>query len=764
MTPLAESRFACDAPPAVVVGLCGHGLALVRALHAGGVRVLGIEANDALPGVRTRLAAVVKVPSIHGEGLLESLLALRQRIECPGLPVLFLTNDSMVRTLGQRWPALEGHYALSWAESRARLTPLLDKPALEARCRQTGMDYPRTFVLQQVGDVGAAVAAIGFPMIVKPARPLSGFKTALPDSAAALQALAERFSGDLPFLVQQFVPGDDRSIHFSALYLDQGRELARFDGRKLRSRPMGHTTIGEACPDDAVYAQTRRFFDGLALSGPVSLELKRGPDGRLWVIEPTIGRTDFWIGLCVENGVNLPLLEYRHQAGLPLPATAQRDDAVWFNEDRDPGGRWWLAGRNPPSLGSRRASYVYLHRADPGPAMAFLAQAGRYYAAALGRRLRRWLGVRDAAGSGPTGRATALPEVQAWPDWPSLQASFAGSAPTATASLFQTPEWFEVLDRSCALPDARTVLMGVGAPVAPTILPLRLRGGQRAESLANYYAALYGPIGGTGPDAAAHADALAQWLAREGIATLRLHPVDAAAGFWRDFTAALRRQGYWVDDYFAFGNWYQPCTGLRWTDYLAQRPSRLRHTILRTQRKLARDPGYRLRVLDATARPEDMDAAVADFKRVYAHSWKKPEPYPTFIDNLCRMAHARGWLRIGVCELDGQAVSAQIWLVREGVASIFKLAYDGRYARQGVGTAVSAAMWEQVLDRDQVDEVDFLAGDDDYKAEWMAQRRERQGIVAFRRQFGLGPLLAAQHYGARVLKRLLIRPPEAGAA
>jgi predicted ATP-grasp superfamily ATP-dependent carboligase len=154
---------------------------------------------------------------------------------------------------------------------------------------------------------------------------------------------------------------------------------------------MGHTTIGEPFPDDQVYAETRRFFDGLQLSGPVSLELKRDPDGVLWVIEPTIGRTDFWIGLCVANGVNLPLVEYCHQTGLPIPRIGQNDASVWFNEDRDPMGRLWVAAPSRRYMKDRAASYVFLHGDDPGPMLAFARRAASSRAGVLGRRLKRLL-------------------------------------------------------------------------------------------------------------------------------------------------------------------------------------------------------------------------------------------------------------------------------------------------------------------------------------------------------------------------------------
>ena len=353
-----------SATPAVVVGACGHGLGIVRALGRAGVPVFVLESNRALPGAKTRLAQVQLVADINGLGLIDALLEFRRSLECPGPPVLFLTNDTMVRTVGTHWERLAGTYLLSWSESRGPLLPLLEKSSLAARCSAQGLAYPKTYLLRCDADIDEAIAHVGFPIIVKPARPLAGFKTALPGSRQELQSLVETCAADLPFLVQTFIAGDDTAIFFSALYLDRGRVLARFDGHKLRSKPLGHTTIAESCPDDEVFAQASKFFDGLDISGPVSLELKRDPNGTLWVIEPTVGRTDFWLGLCMENGVDLPLVEYQHQIQRPLPALAQTDRAVWFNEERDPFGLVWFAAQPTLGLRGRRAVFLYLGAAD----------------------------------------------------------------------------------------------------------------------------------------------------------------------------------------------------------------------------------------------------------------------------------------------------------------------------------------------------------------------------------------------------------------
>lgn len=354
-------------PVAVVVGLCGHGLTIARALHRNGIRVVALETNSTLPGMRTRCVSIRKVGDINHAGLIDSLLALADEIGSQSPPVLILTNDRMVETVGRHLEQLQGRFALSWSACHQRLLPLLSKDQIEARCQVTGLHYPRTVRVDTLDGIAGQVGDLSYPLIIKPTQPLSLFKTLIVKSPGDFSKQADRIAGSLPVIVQEFIPGDDRAIRFGALYLDQGKILARFEGRKLRSRPMGHTTLAVSEPHDETHRLATRFFEGLALSGPVSLELKQAPDGSFWVIEPTVGRTDFWVGLCIANGVNLPLIEYRSQADLPLPETMQHKKYIWVNGERDPMVLFWLMFHQSWLLFSKRIAALYLDMTDNTP-------------------------------------------------------------------------------------------------------------------------------------------------------------------------------------------------------------------------------------------------------------------------------------------------------------------------------------------------------------------------------------------------------------
>lgn len=291
----------------------------------------------------------------------------------------------MVRTVIDHGDRLRESYRWPWSEQSETIGRFLDKQAIEQRCRDTGLEYPATRYLRDASEIRSATADWSFPLIVKPARPLSRFKVRLVESADELARLGDQFPDSLPYLLQQWVPGGDDRIAFGALYLDRGKVVARFEGRKIRSHPpaMGQTTCARSFRDDGVHEATRSFFEELDLSGPVSLELKRAEDGGLWAIEPTVGRTDFWLDCCVANGVDFPWLAYLGATGRALPDMHQRDIHVWYDTNKDPIIALRAIRATHGAVLARRPRFAFVHPHDPGPAIRASWRNARRLAGAL---------------------------------------------------------------------------------------------------------------------------------------------------------------------------------------------------------------------------------------------------------------------------------------------------------------------------------------------------------------------------------------------
>jgi CelD/BcsL family acetyltransferase involved in cellulose biosynthesis len=271
------------------------------------------------------------------------------------------------------------------------------------------------------------------------------------------------------------------------------------------------------------------------------------------------------------------------------------------------------------------------------------------------------------------------------------------------------------------------------------------------EALANYYCAFTGPVlqPWCKPKQLL---ALVQHLQRTvpQAHTLRLQPLDPNHHTTHTLRKALRLAGYGLFAFFAFHNWVW-CGQPDWKGYFASRSANLRSNVRRANKRL-HEAGGRIEIIH---KPSDVARGMAAYEAVYAQSWKQAEPCPMFFRNVATAFAERGQLRLGLAWLGDKVIAAQFWTVAHGVAEIHKLAYDEAHKALGAGTALSAALFERVLDVDRAHTIDYLIGDDPYKALWMDQRRQRWGFLAGRVVRPRGALVVAEQVIRRTGKRLL---------
>ena len=286
---------------------------------------------------------------------------------------------------------------------------------------------------------------------------------------------------------------------------------------------------------------------------------------------------------------------------------------------------------------------------------------------------------------------------------------------------------------------------------ATAILPLRLVqmvGVRTLESLSNYYTSLYAPLMSSIGDPLVLRHLLsAATREMRGTHMMRFAPMDPASPAYAALLDALRDIGWIPLTFFCFGNWFLRVDG-GWDDYLRKRSANLRSNIKRRNREFAAEGGTLALITGA----EGLEEAIAAFQEVYSASWKKPEPYPEFVPSLIRLLASHGMLRLGIARLQGRPIAAQLWIVGQGKASIYKVAYHHAHAALSPGTVLTSYLMRYVIEEDRVGEVDFLVGDDDYKKVWMSQRRERWGIVAFNPRTVIGCALMLKEVAGRMTK------------
>lgn len=759
-----------SAPPAIVVGLCAHGLAVVRDLARAGIRVIALESNPRLPGFRTRLAEVRASENINAQSVIAELVDLKESQNWAERPILFPTNDNMVRLFAENWPQLERSYRLSWSGCRDRIIPLLSKDNIEARCRAAGLPYPESVTLATQSDIyESSLQGDFYPAIIKPVRPLSAFKALRVESVQECLNVARRFPDAFPLLLQRWIGGGDTALYFCAMYLDHGRVVADVVGRKLASLPraMGQTTAAEVVWEPEVREQTLRFFNGLNLSGPVSLEVKMACDGTLWVIEPTVGRSDYWVDLCVAGGVRLPLIEFTQQTmGTGDEVIRPSREAVWLDTEREPLlylQQAWQVGSF--SFHGRSVTFPYLHNDDLLPFGIALFRLLYRIGSAFRTRLRfLWrypsmviphFSQGDAATLIGPGADSEILIEKSIADIPTSTLSAPGGARSVAA--FSSKAWFSSVEKHLLRAnDDPIYLISRGPSGNRVVMPLMIQrsglfGAWKLKNLANFYAASYSYLADIDIDEG-ELDELLKCIPRYLIAQRSPFPKIELAAVGTDpviieqLVVAFRGAGYSARAYKCYANWRSNVVPGHFTDYLEGRPGFLRNLLIRKAKRLTAmfDVEYRL-VTDTS----DLQGALDAYDAVYQRSWKTREPFPNFIRDICTTWAREGKLRLGLLFLNGKPVAAQIWLIESLSACLFKLAYDREFKKHSVGSVLMGWLIRHFIDEDRVSCIDFLTGDDGYKQYWADTRDIIWGVEALDPRHWMTPLIK----GKRLLQR-----------
>jgi CelD/BcsL family acetyltransferase involved in cellulose biosynthesis len=330
----------------------------------------------------------------------------------------------------------------------------------------------------------------------------------------------------------------------------------------------------------------------------------------------------------------------------------------------------------------------------------------------------------------------------------------------ATASPFLSRWWFENFIGTVLKGNAKARIYAVesdsGEPLA--LLPMWVRSdlhrpfGRRClSSLANFYTPLFGLMMRDSLVTPTVADALCQMLISDSPRwdTIDLRPLAQDREGFTVLKNGLRTAGFMVQPYFCFGNWHLNVGGRSFDQYFREVPSDLRNTIRRKKKRLTSAAESSIQITQGL---EGLHRAIADYEAIYSRSWKVPEPYPEFIRGLMHACAVEGYLRLGILYVSGEPAAAQIWIVANGTAAIYKLAYDQRFAHFSVGSILTEELLRHVIDVDKVIDVDYLEGDDAYKRFWMSHRRERWGLLAFNPRSIYGLVSAARHIGGRAVK------------
>lgn len=300
-----------------------------------------------------------------------------------------------------------------------------------------------------------------------------------------------------------------------------------------------------------------------------------------------------------------------------------------------------------------------------------------------------------------------------------------------TPGPFDRPEWFALLAKNKQTRPFIAIAQDNGTNDGAVAALVLKQIGRRLEPLTNWYSFIWRPLLSPGGDDPALLEALAQGLKGQArhIAFSSLPDEDGSASLVEN---AFRKSGWSVFRKPCDNNHILTVAGRSFAEYLASCPGQLRTTLKRKSKKI-----------NVELFNEFNDLAWQSYEEIYCDSWKPSEGNPALLKRFAQAEGAAGRARLALARHDGKAIAAQFWTVENGTAFIHKLAHRQNAQALSPGTTLTAALMEQVIDRDHVTLVDFGTGNDPYKRDWMDDVRPRFQIDCYnRRSLAVWPHIA----------------------
>lgn len=320
----------------MIVGGSLNALGVVRSLAQARMPIYLLETTRRCEAAWSRYCRYVSTPEPEGRGLIDALRQLAARLG--GRPVLILTTDQSVNAISEWRGDIEPLYRISLPD-REMVRAMADKTLFQALAEREGFAVPRAVSVTDPAGL-ERLGELQLPLIMKPGDKTLVLK-GIAERAVVATTLAEAQRAGAAMLshaprviVQEWIDGPDTEIYFALFSCDRsGDLLGFFPGRKLVCSPpaIGNTAVCVAAPEAAneMLAATRHFVERVGYRGLGSLEFKRDSrSGRLLIIEPTVGRTDWQEEIATLCGMNLPLLTYQSELGAPVPPTPGAFPAV----------------------------------------------------------------------------------------------------------------------------------------------------------------------------------------------------------------------------------------------------------------------------------------------------------------------------------------------------------------------------------------------------------------------------------------------------
>jgi len=280
------------------------GVAVIRSLREEpewSGRIIGLAYDAYDPGIfddqLVDAVYLLPYPNAGRQALLERMREIQKQ---EAIDVLIPNLDSELANmidLDLKFKEIGIHTHLPSAEQYKKRT----KTNLHELADELELVVPESKTVASVNEAERAAEKLGFPLMVK-----GSFYEALMASAAAemisaMLSISSRWG--FPLILQKYIPGEEYNL--AGLGDGHGGLVSSVCMKKVFMTDKGKGWAGVSIVNEELTEVAERFVSQLKWRGGFELEMLRGEDGKLYLIEIN-PRFPAWIYLGKACGINLP--------------------------------------------------------------------------------------------------------------------------------------------------------------------------------------------------------------------------------------------------------------------------------------------------------------------------------------------------------------------------------------------------------------------------------------------------------------------------
>jgi len=253
------------------------------------------------------------ITTVSDEAFLEEVIELAHQMDYQKeRPVVFTGKDDYLQFFSKYSDVLSKYFLLSFESDYAKLNKALSKLDLIDIANQAKVKIPLSWSSKT--NLSEILSQVTYPAIIKPAvknaPEIDVVKQAfrikvcekekdLREAAGLLESLS------VPYVVQEYIPGDDSELFTIGVYSWRGELKAWSTSQKIRQFPpsTGECSYGRTLHLEALVEPARRILKAIGLTGISQIEFKYHR-GEYYLIEIN-PRVWSWHQIHTKVGVNL---------------------------------------------------------------------------------------------------------------------------------------------------------------------------------------------------------------------------------------------------------------------------------------------------------------------------------------------------------------------------------------------------------------------------------------------------------------------------